>query len=123
MERKINKSRFAVIALTAIVLFGIYLYAKEKIIMISIVDGIVPAYDEYRNYTELRGVKHNSVGACGVYNRHNQYNTPSIDLFFFGLFVDGKFKLVSDGRYDDYMITKCGEIGIPLSRGQYILGW
>lgn len=91
--------------------------------MIEILDGIVPEYDTNRNYTEFSGVKYNKQGACGTYNRHNQHNTPTIDLFFFGVFIDGKFKLISDGRLDDYMITKCSEIGIIINKNEYHLGW
>lgn len=91
--------------------------------MIEILDGIVPQYDKYRNHTEFRGVQYNKLGACGTYNRHNQYNTPTIDLFFYGVFVDEKFKLIADGRLDDYMVTKCGEIGIIINRDEYHLGW
>ena len=102
---------------------ALYLYITSKLTMIEILDGIVPQYDKYRNYTEFRGVKYNKFGACGTYNRHNQYNIPTIDFFFYGVFIDEKFKLKADGRLDDYMVTKCGEIGIIINRDEYHLGW
>lgn len=117
-DKILASSIFFVFALTVI-----YFYATEKLTMIEILNGIVPEYDTYRKHTEFRGVKYNKLGACGTYNRHNQYNIPTIDLFFYGVFTDGKFKLISDGRLDDYMVTKCGEIGIIINKDQYHLGW
>lgn len=113
----------AIFAVTVFSLIALYFYITSKMIMIDILDGIVPKYDQYRNYTEFQGVKYNKFGACGTYNRHNQYNMPTIYFFFYGVFVDGKFKLISDGRLDDYMVTKCSEIGIIINKDAYHLGW